>query len=132
MSESRTTFTNWRLMFRITWVLRVLKYIDTSLNYGVQQMRGIESKIKKSLTSKGVACHSIYRMPDPEDVRVLLAFNSQKNPRLSTKKVARILNEIGVGEFEVPREFQRLSSAFLHLEVTMGARTETQVSPSAQ
>ena len=95
-------------------------------------MRGIEAKIKQSLSSKGVTCHSVYRMPDPDDVRVLLAFNSQKNPRLSTRKVARILNEIGMGQFDVPKEFQRLSSTFLHLEVSMGARTETPVTPGAE
>ncbi len=29
-----------------------------------------------------------------------------------------------MGEFKVPNEFQRLSASFLHLEVTLGARTE--------
>jgi hypothetical protein len=63
-------------------------------------------------------------MPDPDELRVLIAFNSQKNPRLTTRKVKRILNEMGAGDFDVPKDFQRLSSAFLHLEVKMGARTE--------
>ena len=63
-------------------------------------------------------------MPDPDELRVLLAFDSQKNPRLTTKKIKRALNEMGTGEFDVPKDFQRLSSAFLHLEVKMGARTE--------
>jgi hypothetical protein len=82
------------------------------------------SKIRSSLKEKGIECHSVYELPNPGETRVLLAFNSQKNPRLSTKKVRKVLNKMGVGKFEVPREFNRLSASFLHLEVVTGARTE--------
>lgn len=71
-------------------------------------------------------------MPDPDEYRVLIAFNSQKNPRLTTRKIERVLNDIGAGEFSVPNEFQRLSATFLHLEVKLGARTEKRIEVTAQ
>jgi hypothetical protein len=66
-------------------------------------------------------------MPDPDEFRVLIAFNSQKNPRLTTRKIERVLNEMGPNQFSVPKDFQRLSATFLHLEVKMGARTEEEI-----
>lgn len=95
-------------------------------------MSAIESKIKDILQTKGIKCHSVYKIPDPESMRVLLAFNSQKNPRLTTRKIKRILNETGTIKFKVPTEFLRLSASFLHLEITFGARMETEVTPNAQ
>ncbi len=95
-------------------------------------MSAIESKIKDILQTRGIKCHSVYKIPDPESMRVLVAFNSQKNPRLTTRKIERILNETGTTQFKVPKDFLRLSATFLHLEITLGARTETQVFPSAQ
>jgi hypothetical protein len=95
-------------------------------------MSAIESKIKDMLQTRGIKCHSVYKIPDPETKRVLLAFNSQKNPRLTTRKIDRILNETGATEFKVPKEFQRLSATFLHLEITFGARTRVDITPSAQ
>ncbi|MGQ4910650.1 MAG: hypothetical protein ACTSV3_07730 [Candidatus Thorarchaeota archaeon] len=90
-------------------------------------MRAIEAKIRSALEEKGIKCQAVYQMPDPEDVRVLLAFNSRDNKRISTNRVEKILNSLDVGPVKVPRDFQRLSSAFLHLEVTLGARTERNV-----
>ena len=88
--------------------------------------------IRENLNARGIRCQSVYQMPDPDEIRVLISFNSQKNPRLTTKKIARVLNEMGTGTFDVPNEFQRLSAAFLHLEVRMGARTEQKISATAQ
>ena len=95
-------------------------------------MRGIEAKIKQSLMDRGIKCHSVYKMPDPDELRVLIAFNSQKNPRLTTRKIERVLNEMGSNQFSVPKDFQRLSATFLHLEVKMGARTERPIEVTAQ
>lgn len=95
-------------------------------------MSALESQIKDMLQTKGIKCHSVYKIPDPETMRVLLAFNSQKNPRLTTRKIDRVLNETGMTEFKVPKEFQRLSATFLHLEITFGARTEARITPTAQ
>ena len=92
-------------------------------------MKAIEAKIKHALASKGIKCQSVYKMPDFEDTRVLIAFNSKDNRRLSIRKIENALTD--VGEFKVPREFQRLSSAFLHLEITLGARTEKPVLPAS-
>ena len=90
-------------------------------------MKALEVKIKHALENKGIKCQSVYKMPDPDDTRVLIAFNSKDNKNLSTRKIENILSTLNVGEFRVPNEFQRLSSAFLHLEVTLGARTEKPV-----
>ena len=94
-------------------------------------MQSIESKIKTGLKEKGVRCQSVYKLPDLDQLRVLLAFNSQDNQKLSIQKVKRVLNSLGMGEFKVPTNFQRLSASFLHLEVSLGARTEQAVSPDA-
>lgn len=94
-------------------------------------MKQIEVMIRENLNARGIKCQSVYRMPDPDETRVLIAFDSQKNPRLTTKKIERALNEMGTGTFEVPNEFQRLSAAFLHLEVRMGSRTEQKISATA-
>ena len=90
-------------------------------------MRGIEAKIKQRLMERGIKCQSVYRMPDPDELRVLIAFNSQKNPRLTTRKIERVLNEMGSEHFSVPKDFQRLSATFLHLEVKMGAQKEQEI-----
>ncbi len=90
-------------------------------------MKALEFKIKHALENKGIKCQSVYKMPDPDDTRVLIAFNSKDNKNLSIRKIENILSSLNVGEFKVPNEFQRLSSAFLHLEVTLGARTEKPV-----
>jgi hypothetical protein len=90
-------------------------------------MEAIEAKIKHGLEDQGIKCQSVYRIPDPDDPRVLLSFSSQNTRRITTARVQRALNSIGVGEFTVPKEFQRLSAAFLHLEVSLGARTEKPV-----
>jgi hypothetical protein len=94
-------------------------------------MKALEAKIKNALENKGIRCQSVYRMPDPDDTRVLIAFNSKDSGRLSIRKIENALSSLNVGEFKVPRDFQRLSSAFLHLEVTLGARTEKQVLPAS-
>ena len=90
-------------------------------------MEAIETKIKHGLEDQGLKCQSVYRIPDPDDPRVLLSFSSKDTRRITTAKVQRALNSLGVGEFIVPKEFQRLSAAFLHLEVSLGARTEEQI-----
>jgi hypothetical protein len=90
-------------------------------------MDKIEAKIKLGLEDKGIPCQSVYKIPDPDDPRVLLSFSSNGNHRLTTMKIERALNSLGVGVFQVPKEFQRLSAAFLHLEVAMGAKTEKPV-----
>ena len=95
------------------------------------RMNHIEAKIKNALENKGIKCQSVYTMPDPDDTRVLLAFNSQDNRKLSVRKIENALASLDVGEFKIPKEFQRLSSSFLHLEITLGARTEKPVTPGA-
>jgi len=87
-------------------------------------MKAVEAKIKHALENKGIKCQSVYKMPDPEDTRVLVAFNSKDNRNLSIRKIENALASLNPGEFKIPRDFQRLSSAFLHLEITVGARTE--------
>ncbi|MFW9793222.1 MAG: hypothetical protein ACFFEE_02880 [Candidatus Thorarchaeota archaeon] len=87
-------------------------------------MKAIEAKIKHALANKGIKCQSVYKMPDLDDTRVLIAFNSKDNGKLSIRKIENALASLNIGELKVPREFQRLSSAFLHLEITFGARTE--------
>ncbi|MFW9925985.1 MAG: hypothetical protein ACFFDM_04365 [Candidatus Thorarchaeota archaeon] len=94
-------------------------------------MKAIEAKIKHALANKGIKCQSIYQMPDLDDTRVLIAFNSKDNRNLSIRKIENALATLNVGEFKVPRDFQRLSSAFLHLEVTLGARTQKPVFPAS-
>jgi len=94
-------------------------------------MKAVESKIKHALENKGIKCQSVYKMPDPEDTRVLVAFNSKDNRNLSIRKIENALASLNVGEFKIPREFQRLSSAFLHLEIIVGARTEKPVFPAS-
>lgn len=95
-------------------------------------MRGIENKVKLGFREKGIPCQSVFRMPDMEDYRILLSFNSKDSRRLTTMRVKRALNSLGVGEFKVPTDFQRLSASFLHLEIVLGARTERPITPTAR
>ena len=94
-------------------------------------MNHLEAKIKHGLADKGIKCQSIYTVPTSEETRVVLAFNSRDNKRLSVKRVESALASLNVGNFKVPSDFQRLSSAFLHLEVTFGARTERPIQTTA-
>jgi hypothetical protein len=94
-------------------------------------LRAIENKVKRGLREKGIPCQSVFRMPDMEDYRVLLSFNSKDSQRLTTMKIRKALNTLGIGEFKVPADFQRLSASFLHLEVVLGARTERPITPTA-
>ena len=95
-------------------------------------MRGIENKVKHGLREKGIPCQSVFRMPDMEDYRILLSFNSKDSRRLTTMRVKRALNSLSVGEFKVPTDFQRLSASFLHLEIVLGARTERPITLTAR
>ena len=97
----------------------------------IRAMKAIEAKIKHALENKGIKCQSVYRMPDLEDTRVVIAFNSKDNRRLSIRKIENALASVNGGEIKIPREFQRLSSAFLHLEITLGAKTEKRVLPAS-
>ncbi|MBN2228144.1 MAG: hypothetical protein JW779_01035 [Candidatus Thorarchaeota archaeon] len=94
-------------------------------------MKTIEAKIKQVLNSNGIKCSSVFWMPDPDETRILLSFNSKENNRLTTTRIDRVLNSTGMGDFKVPKEFQRLSSAFLHLEIALGAKTEKTITPEA-
>jgi hypothetical protein len=98
----------------------------------VTEMDAIESKIKSGLRDLGIPVHSVYKMPDQERERVIIAFKSEDNFKLTTTKVEAALNSLGVGEFIVPTNFERLSASFLHLEVVLGARTEAPVSQDAE
>ena len=95
-------------------------------------MNTIEAKIKSGLEGQGIRVHSVYKMPEAEEDRVLLAFNSMDNPRLTTARVEEALSALGVGAFKVPTTFERLSATFLHLEVIMSARTEHEVTSGAE
>ena len=86
-------------------------------------MNPIEIKIKNALRASGIECQSVYAMPDAEESRILLAFKSKDSGRLTTRRIERTLNNLGIGSFKVPKEFHRLSASFLHLEVILGART---------
>ena len=94
-------------------------------------MKQLEAKIKHGLAGMGIKCQSVYMMPTLDETRVLIAFNSKDNKRLSVKKIENALASLNVGDFKVPQDFQRLSSAFLHLEVTFGARAEREISSTA-
>jgi hypothetical protein len=94
-------------------------------------MKPLETKIKSGLAERGIKCQSVYMMPNLDTLNILLAFKSHDNQRLTIPKVEKVLNSLGIGEFKVPSEFQRLSASFLHLEVTMGSRTEHSISPDA-
>jgi len=94
-------------------------------------MKQIEAKIKHALENKGIKCQSVFALSDPDDTRVLLAFNSKDNRRISIRKIENALVSLNVGDFKVPREFQRLSSAFLHLEVILGTKTEKPITLGA-
>ncbi len=95
-------------------------------------MRAIETKIKAGLQEKGIKCHTVFQMPDLEEPRVVIAFSSKENQRLTPSRVERALNSLGVGEFKAQDKFQRLSAAFLHLEVRLGARTERTIRTGAE
>lgn len=94
-------------------------------------MKNLEAKIKHGLADKGIKCQSIYTVPTSEETRIVIAFNSKDNRRLSVKRVENALASLDVGNFKVPQDFQRLSSAFLHLEITFGARTERPIHTTA-
>ena len=95
-------------------------------------MAALETRIKYSLRDKGIPCHTVYRMPDPDEQRVLIAFKSNGGRRLTTTRVERILNTLNLGEFKVAGDFQRLSASFLHLEVKLGAKTESPIIRTAE
>lgn len=95
-------------------------------------MDEIELRIKAGLRDLGIPVHSVYKMPDPDQKRVLIAFKSEDNFKLTTAKVEAALNSLGVGQFRVPTTFERLSATFLHLEVVLGARTEGRVTQAAE
>ncbi len=87
-------------------------------------MRKIESLIQSALKDRGFECHSVFRLPDEDELKLLIAFRSKNSKRLTTNNVERVLNSLGIGDFKSTGKFQRLSAAFVHLEIMMGARTE--------
>ncbi len=95
-------------------------------------MRKIESLIRTGLKERGFDCHSVFTIPDEEEPRILIAFSSRGKKRLTENKVENVLNSLGIGRFRAAGKFHRLSSAFVHLEVMMGARTESDVTRGAE
>jgi hypothetical protein len=87
----------------------------------------LEHRIKMALRNTGIECQSVYRMPDLEEQRILLSFKSNGGKHLTTKKVERVLNSLGIGQFEVPNQFQRLSAAFLHLRFYQVLNSDTDI-----
>ncbi len=95
-------------------------------------MSSVENRVKSGLRANGIPCQTVYRLPDEEDPRLVIAFPARESGRLTTSKVERALNSLGVGDFQVQSEFTRLSAAFLHLEVLLGSRTEAAPAKIAQ
>ena len=59
-------------------------------------MGRLEAQIRDHLRDSGIKCQSVYRLPDADENRVVLAFNSKDNQRLSTRKIERTLNNLGI------------------------------------
>lgn len=95
-------------------------------------MRKIESLIRRRLKERGFDCHSVFTIPDEDEPRIMIAFSSKSKRRLTENKVETVLNSLGIGRFRTTGKFHRLSSAFIHLEVMMGARTEPDVTRGAE
>lgn len=88
-------------------------------------MTDIETKIRQVLEAHGIACRSVYRLPDVDDEqRILLAFDSRGNEKLSTQELLPALEEIDSDSVRISHDFQRLSSKFLHLKVVFTNRGE--------
>jgi len=82
------------------------------------EMTDIETKIRQVLEAHGIVCRSVYRLPDVDDEqRILLAFDSRGNEKLSTQEILHALQDIDTNPVRNNPAFQRLSSRFLHLEV---------------
>ncbi|MBD3159382.1 MAG: hypothetical protein GF309_11380 [Candidatus Lokiarchaeota archaeon] len=80
-----------------------------------------EQRIREALEAHGIACRSVYKLPDTDDEqRILLAFDSRGNEKLSTQEILYALEGIGTNPMSINPAFQRLSSSFLHLEVAFG------------
>ncbi len=94
-------------------------------------MRQLESQIKTELKRRGIACHTVFSLPDPDDPKLVIAFSATESQRLTPSRVERVLNSLGIADFKAQERFHRLSSAFLHLEVRLGARSKAEVSPRA-
>lgn len=78
----------------------------------------LEEKVRMTLEAHGIRCRSVYKLPDTVDEqRILLAFDSRGNEKLSTQEILHALQEISTNPMRNNPAFQRLSSKFLHLEV---------------
>ena len=85
----------------------------------------IEQKIREALEAHGIRYRSVYRLPGTDDEpRILLAFDSRGNEKLSTQEILHALQGIGTNPVRINPVFQRLSSKFLHLEVAIIAQGE--------
>jgi hypothetical protein len=98
----------------------------------MMKMTSVENRVKSGLRANGIACQTVYRLPDEEDPRLVIAFPAGESARLTPSKVEHTLNALGIGNFQVQNEFTRLSAAFLHLEVLLGSRTEAKATTNAQ
>jgi thiamine kinase-like enzyme len=79
-------------------------------------MKAVEAKIKHALENKGIKCQSVYKMPDPEDTRVLVAFNSKDNRNLSIRKIENALASLNPGEFKIPRN-RKAHNSCIHVRI---------------
>ncbi|NWF95402.1 MAG: hypothetical protein HXY34_04615 [Candidatus Thorarchaeota archaeon] len=95
-------------------------------------MNPIETRIKHGLREMGIACHTVYKMPDVDEQRILISFASGSSSTLTASKVEKALNSLGLGEFKLAEDFRRLSAAFLHLEVTMCGKTQPEMPPHGE
>ncbi|MEM4734221.1 MAG: hypothetical protein QXS20_00725 [Candidatus Thorarchaeota archaeon] len=88
--------------------------------------------VKMGLRERGIICHSAYVIHEESGSIILLSFPAKEGNSLTPARVERALNALGLGEFSVHSDFARLSAAFLHLEVSMGSRTESERESSAR
>ena len=80
-------------------------------------MGSIEARVKAGLRQRGIPCHTVFSLPDPDNPRLVIALSATKSERITPSRIERVLNSLGIAEFRAQDRFHRLSSAFLHLEV---------------
>jgi len=87
-----------------------------------------EQRIREALEAHGIRYRSVYRLPGTDDEpRILLAFDSRGNEKLSTQEILHALQGIGIDPMRINPALQRLSSKFLHLEVAFTKQGEDHV-----
>ena len=82
-----------------------------------EKYNGIEKHIAELLKKSNIQLFSIFPLLSENGMSILIGLESVQNTGITPDDVKNCLVQSRKYQFDVPREFERRSGAFLHMEI---------------